>query len=56
MPRVYNRKRCGARGTTAGGGVYLLVEGDFDNFMTNRSTALEMILQIQINGAIPSSF
>ena len=29
MPRVYNIKRCGAEGTTARGGVGLLVEDEF---------------------------
>ena len=29
MPRVYNRKRCGAEGTTVGGGVGFLVEDAF---------------------------
>ena len=29
MPRVYNRIRCGAEGTTAGGGVGILVEDAF---------------------------
>ena len=45
MPRVYNRKRCGAEGTTAGGDVGLLVEDTFDNFLTNSSTALEKLIQ-----------
>ena len=39
MSLVYNRKRCGASGTTACGGVGLLVEDSFDDFLTNRRTA-----------------
>ena len=54
MPRVYNRKRCGAEGTTAGGGAALLVENAFFllSFLPNRSTALEKLIQRLIHGSL----
>ena len=50
MPRVYNRKRCGADVV-----LDYWWRMHFDNFLTNRSTALEklMCMQLQTNCEIP---